>query len=338
MRESVLWAAKSGLQKAIRRSDLSLVKTCFEVLWGTPKGRSWLKWRLPILAEEDVWYMVPECQIFLNKYGDIKRHTVVKKEWLKFLFTLALVPKSKDSEPLYYLAVSKMENPPAEVSGFRKFLAEDRKAAATPYDMAKILSHRVFSGDIDLTDYEMEGITLMVKRSQEGGLQSDPWCCLSCIYLIMNRGIGEYEVKETIDKAYRSVKERPVSLNSFPWWVFDQHTALGKKVTQRFPFTDDQRKYANVHLLRKMMFLFESAYIPRERFNPVELKSGADCFESILWVPYMINELRGRGKPVKAFKGLWESEYRPKLQNLIEDEMRRSGMLFIHEPEQQELF
>lgn len=332
--ESLLWAAKSGIQKAIRRSDLNLAKTCFEVLWKEPKGRSWLKWRLPILVEEEMWYFTPECFKFLKDHSDLKNHEAKRKPWLKFIYTLCLMPKSKDSEPLYYLAMSNAKPPNAEVADFRKLLKDN--AGKSAYDIAKALSQRAMSGDIGLTDYEMAGVELMVTRSKSGGLPTDPWACLSCIYLIYNRGIGEYEVQAKLKEAYKGVSTKPERLMVFPWWIFDMHTRIGKKMIRRFPLTGEL-DFMTHDLLEKVVFLFESAYVPREKIDAQDVKAEADCFESILWVPYMKNELSGHEKPVKEIKRLWKASIRPKLEKSILSEMGRTGASFTAKPEQKEL-
>jgi len=334
--ESKLWAAKSAIQKAIRRSDLDLLKTSFDVLWGEKKTRSWLKWRLPILVEEEMWYYIPECARFLAEHGDVKNHQAVRKQWLKFLYTMALLPKSKDSEPLYYLSISNCDPPHAEVEDFRAFLKDH--ADSTAYECAKALSKRAMSEDIGLTDYELDGIKLMVQRSKEGGLPTDAWACLSAIYLLLNRGVGAFEVREATKQAHKSVKQKPAGVQSFPWYVFDQHTRIGAKVLRLFPFENGEKSFMERALLGKLMFLFESAYIPREQINAQPVTATADCFTSVLWVPYINNELRGRGKPVKALKEHWATSIRPRLKNRILDEMNLNGMNFINPPEQMELF
>jgi hypothetical protein len=43
---------RSGIQKAVRRGDLDLAKTCFDVLWNSREERSWFKWRLPVIVAE----------------------------------------------------------------------------------------------------------------------------------------------------------------------------------------------------------------------------------------------------------------------------------------------
>lgn len=332
--ETLLWAAKSGIQKAIRRSDLNLAKTCFDILWKEAKGRSWLKWRLPILTEEEAWYFTPECHFFLKKHSDLKNPESERKHWLKFIYTLSLIPKSKDSEPLYFLAISDAKPPNAEVADFRKLLKDHKGQSA--YDIAKALSQRAMSDDIGLTEYELAGIELMVSRSKSGGLPTDPWACLSCIYLIYNRGIGEYEVQAKIKEAYKAVSGKPEPLSELPWWIFDMHTRIGKKAIRRFPLTGEL-DFMSHDLLETVVFLFESAYVPREKLNAQEVKTETDCFETILWVPYMKNELAGHGKPAKEIKRLWKDSIRPKLEKTILDEMRRADVVFLNKPEQKEL-
>lgn len=81
---------KSGIQKAIRRGDLSLLKKCFSKLW--EEDRSWLMWRLPVLAVEENWrYGQIAVEIALDK--EAKREEV----W-KLLANLTLKPKNKEAE------------------------------------------------------------------------------------------------------------------------------------------------------------------------------------------------------------------------------------------------
>jgi hypothetical protein len=74
-REDELFGARSGIQKAIRRGDIDLAKTCFDLLWSEKSHQTWLKWRITVLVNEESWWLIGELSDFLSL------KTAEEKDW-----------------------------------------------------------------------------------------------------------------------------------------------------------------------------------------------------------------------------------------------------------------
>jgi hypothetical protein len=81
---------KSGIQKAIRRGDLPLLRLSFQQLW--EKDKRWLIWRLPILAGEEV-------ESYVGLMGRLQGNATGEAVW-DLLARMTLSPKSKECEGL----------------------------------------------------------------------------------------------------------------------------------------------------------------------------------------------------------------------------------------------
>ena len=88
-KDDLTFGSRSGIQKAVRRGDLDLVKTCLDVLWDIPAQSNWLKWRVYTIVIEEAPYMAGELSKVVNSEA-------TKQDWYKFFFSLALVPKAKE--------------------------------------------------------------------------------------------------------------------------------------------------------------------------------------------------------------------------------------------------
>jgi len=81
---------RSGIQKSIRRGSLPLLRKCFSKLW--EEDKSWLFWRLPVLAVEENW-MYGQIAVGMALDKETERESV----W-KLLANITLKSKNKEAE------------------------------------------------------------------------------------------------------------------------------------------------------------------------------------------------------------------------------------------------
>jgi len=309
-----LYGCHSGIQKAIRRSDLDLAKTCFDAMWQEKEHRNWLKWRTTILAEEDCWQMLGELAIFYSsKPGDDE------VAWRRMLYQLALVDKSKDTESLMFLAQmpaheTEIEEHP-EMKDMRAWLA--RIGKDDPSSVAEELWEYANDG---LSDYEKAAARLLKSRLYQGGMLADRLACLGGVLLIKHRGLKLEEIRSHMTDAssryLTEVGRKPKTVN-LPWDVFDMHTQVGmvassvfmKRYAERYPGLDKQT-------FENAWFYFESAWNKYDRLTA--LKEKPSCFESMWW-PILIKKtiVFSDLKP-KQVKKLWDTEMSDVMKKLVE--------------------
>ena len=319
--DDLIYGAHSGVQKAVRRGDLDLAKTCFDVMWKIPKHRNWLKWRMTVLVEEDAWQMIGEFAQFLKEVKDLKDDPALDENaWRKFLYKLVVVPKSKDTEGLMYTSRLKKaeEGEHKEMSDFRFWFERDEDPTEIVEDM--------FDGLVKerkLTDYEMAAMKLLKGRIYQGGMLDDRKACLACMLLIVSRGLDEAEAKKMVTwgvkrwvKNSKRAKPRTVNL---PWYVFDMHTAAGKFASAVFM---KKRGKEYVGLTKKKFedtwFAFESALIPKDLVKVVPYTEGPLTSYDSMWWPMQVKlEVPFGGYTAKGVKELWDNHMREEIRNIV---------------------
>lgn len=208
---------RSGIQKAIRRGNLSLLKKCFSKLW--EEDRSWLLWRLPVLACEENWlYAGIAVEMALNK--EIQREQV----W-KLLANLTLNPKNKEAEgiaELFYLYekgfdVRKYIEDEAKLRIFNEILEIKEKKELWKEDKEKYweLYSEPFS------EVSKKFFNQMKRRINYAGpdYMFVVAAYFSTIYELEEVVLGEVPDEESIEPAEK-----------LPWFVYDMHTSVGKIV------------------------------------------------------------------------------------------------------------
>lgn len=293
--KNLIYGAKSGIQKAIRRGNLDLAKTCFDVLWAEKAERNWLKWRLPILVQEEAWYMAGELTEFLETQKGSA------EEWKKFIFRLAIAPKNKDAGGL------------AEIGRLRpSFIIDEQneeveaiihwadKAGDSPETVASELAEACIA-DSSLTDYEIKGIQTFEKRCMQGGMVADKWGLLAGMILIACRRMLKKDVKTLEEKGLPLWKEhfgrKPKTIN-LPWYVFDMHTGIGKWALNIF--MKRTAKKFGIELrsdLFDIWFCFSSGFVPPYLHKELPLSDASIAtIEEEIWWPAIVPVLLTAGE------------------------------------------
>jgi len=234
--DDYIYGARSAIQKAIRRGDVDLCKTAFDVLWKNEEQRKWLKWRIYSLVVEEAYYLSGELAVFLSS------NPKTEKEWRTFLYKLCVAPKAKDNNALWFL-YSKNHIQDIEYWSNRcnvaKFFFSFPGVSFTELSKNKNyiadLSNKMFDyiqKSKNLSLYESKAIELLHKRSLAGGMTGDRCICITAMLLIAELHINESQINELIEKSVQLwVKRygvRKPKTVEYPWYVFDMHTQVGK--------------------------------------------------------------------------------------------------------------
>ena len=209
---------RSAIQKAIRRGDLSLLKKCFSKLW--EEDSSWLKWRLPVLACEEIW---PFTGIAVEMAMDKE---IGREQIWKLLANLTLKPKNKEAEGIAELL----------------FLYKTRGFDAEKFieDEAKL---RMFKEILKLKENEK-----LWKENKEEywKLYSEPlneasknffnqikrrinYAGPSDMFVVAAYFSTIYELEEVVLDEVTGEEEVEPAVQ-IPWYCYDMHTSVGKQV------------------------------------------------------------------------------------------------------------
>ncbi len=305
-----LYGCRSGIQKAIRRGDLDLGRTCFDALWNNKTHRSWLKWRTPVLVMEESSYLIGELAEFLGLEKDDER------SWRKFLYELILSPKAKDGAGLLGLAKLQSLARHEEIDILRPWFKNNS------IDPAMIVNQFSKSLNLHGDEYEMGAVRFLQWRVGMGGMLFDRQLCLTNMVLIWSRGLDKINIRKTVDRAvgdYVKKNRKPEALGALPWYVFDMHTVigritlsvLGKRKCARWGITEDE--------LRLMWFILESSKIPKDKILYPKLADKASVFDSMWWIPAIRDRLKGiKGLSIKSLLSFWKREVLPEVRSTVE--------------------
>lgn len=316
-----LYGCHSGVQKAIRRGDLDLAKTCFDAMWKVPQHKNWLKWRMTVLVEEDAWQMIGEFAQFIKGVKELKEDPIAEeKAWRAFLYKLVVVPKSKDTEGLLYTSMLQepAEDEHPEMDSFRFWFGADK-------DPSEIIEDRydAFIDDCQLTDYEMAAMKVLRGRVHQGGMLDDRKACLACMLLIASRGLDEQEAKKQVEWGVarwvrNSKRNKPRTVN-LPWYVFDMHTAAGKFASSVF-MKRKGKEYVGLtkDKFENIWFSFESALIPKDLVKVVPYtREKLTAYDNMWWPIQLKLELPFGGYKPKGVKHLWDSGMRDEVRSIV---------------------
>jgi len=311
--DDLLYGAHSGLQKAVRRGDLDLCKTCFDLLWSEKKHRDWLKWRVSSIVLEEAWF-------FGGKLKRLqKSKSSEEKDWRKFFYELCLIRKVKDAGAIWEIPFNDSDS--AEL-----ILAEKwRKKYGSPWDAdISSLGYSLASAcreSRELSEYESMSLEVFESRASMGGMFGDRVVAVGSILLLMTRTVDEAIVDDLIDKGVKSWTKkkgrRPRTVN-LPWYVFDMHTQVGKIAMS---VVKKKKKELIPDDLLAVWFLLESAYIPESL--RVENLETPNAFEEKWWPIHKKSELEQQGG--KDMIQIWDDSLRDHIKGIVEWLLEKRG-------------
>ena len=321
-RDDQLFGARSAIQKGIRRGDLDLVHTSFNLLWSETKHRQWLRWRVTTLVTEEAWHFCGE----LGKLLDSK--TKEEKDWRQFLYRLCLATKNKDAVGLWYYL--KFGGEDLEVLGHPEFEEmQFWRALATEEGDESYLS--VVDSMVDtyrrkarnLDEYEESALMALHRRTKMGGMMGDRQICLSSMVLLYHRGVNEEEVMADVRANAEKWKEKhgrkhPEEVE-IPWYAFDMHTQAGKIALGIFMRRSAEKSRIDRDSFEATWFLLESAKIPKELLRVVKVTDGSTlgALDCAWWVPYVNVRLSQGKKTPKQLVHLWKTKMRDDIKGAV---------------------
>jgi len=282
----LIYGARSGIQKAIRRGDLDLCKTSFDLIWPEKEHRNWLKWRTPVLIGEEAFHFAGEAaQLIKEKSND-------EEAWRKLLYRLTLIRKNKDAGGLEFLG--RMEKIPGEENFSRQHLWELRQMRAA-YAMgddpgtAATALFKEFTEKNIITSYWLAGMEVLRNRVFAGGMLGDRWMLVASLILMASRPCSKKKItseeKWGIKRWVTSAGKRKPRMMDLPWYVFDMHTQAGKIVLSAFAkHYQEQFKFASTRGVEVVWFHMESGLIPDDFQVPVDVdEETVGCVQSSWW-------------------------------------------------------
>lgn len=257
-----IYGARSGIQKAIRRGDPSLSKTCFDIIWPETEHRNWLMWRLPVLVFEDCWTMAGELAKAQNNARGLSGDKL-REHWLKFIIRLTIAVKNQDAAWLWYIAAKDTKPYPNPEFAAMKEIA-DRIPDDKPAKLPRVVVDEIISryATHELTDYELDACSVIEGRRTSGGMASDQWNALAAQVLIHVRGLPEEPVLAMIEsqrELYRG--DRISTLDSLPWYCFDMHTRPGLMAMRVWLKNYKTSLFCDEDHIMTAWFQFESAKV-----------------------------------------------------------------------------
>jgi len=325
--EARVYGARSAIQKAVRRGDVSLGLACFDLLNRDKKQQEWLRFRLPILVAEDCWTMA----------GDFAKAKAASKNdpqaLRRFMARLLIAKKNQDANWLWSMAKDgayRVEHPEWHLINEMITRADENGGPKrVALDQLLDLAERV-TGVRDLTEYERGAVRVLDEKRRIGGLESDPYMCLTAIGLIHARRLPEAGVAAMLDEQKAVYKQVClVEAPKFPEWCWDMHTRAGKMAMSAFMKQVRHPVIGTRDRLIEVWFHLESAAIGMnvvaERLDPAD--AARPRFDQEIWYgPGKTNMARICGAPLDEITALWEKEWRPRLFELVRWAMKKEGV------------
>lgn len=319
--DTVIYGARSGIQKAIRRGEPTLAKTCFDILWDVPAHKKWLLWRLPVLVFEDCWTMageLAEVQQSVRSLSDSDK----KKEWLKFLIRLTIANKNQDASHLWYLALHGGMDFDHKEYGLMESLAEKAgrsKPDKIPYFV--VMDFLKNETGIELGEYEEAACKTIDARRTSGGMVSDQWNALAAILLVHTRRLPKEEILQMLDKQKQVYKDEKIGkLSALPIYCFDMHTRPGMLAKRVFLKNHKTKLMFDEDHLDTLWFQAESAMIGTRVKPPhfVLSKNSRPSWKESMWEESKLESLaRWYGVSISEMLKHWEQN-RQKMFDIVE--------------------
>lgn len=306
----LIYGCKSGLQKAVRRGDLPLGKHCFDFLWGNRVQKVWVKWRLPILIIEEVFFLCGELAKFL------KSETEDRKEWWKFYSDAILAKKNKDASSIAYLGRLDSDIDHPELNIMRRAFSKENPSEGFGEALDLSLKHRK-----NLSGYEQDALSILEGRVKANSFLIEKWFCVGGVPLLFLRGLDEGKVKSALKN-----KTPGEGDHVLPWYVFDMHTRIGSSVLSICERRYSLKWHLNREELRRVWFICESNWVTKAMMDFGKVRKDPTVFESIWTIPAIRVELeKVTNRKAEDVIKMWRSEIQPVIRKAVEDLIAYEG-------------
>ncbi len=218
------WAARSAIQKAIRRSDQGMFRAAFTILWDM--DQSWLLWRLSILAIEEVWQHAGAARELLTAVKESGNPKAFRTGVHDFLETLCLSAKDHSTYALLVLL---------DLYGQGRYQGPEQEPYKRRWNsLVRMIAYRHERGDEVVAEAVLDKAShlenpeasqtakgCMGRFAIQGGMDDDRTMALIGGFLALTSYAGPPPSAQPTDVAEPS---------DWPWWVYDHHTSVGKSV------------------------------------------------------------------------------------------------------------
>jgi hypothetical protein len=303
---------RGGILAAIRRGDLDLAKTCFDLLWKEPElaGQAWIRWAIPAFICDEVLPLVVRIPDHMDAIKQARGSQEEERAWRKLIYLATLLPKSRDAMILACFAWhDSITIRHREISAARQFRSEalDNMSVATHalYDKVKAESDEALG----------RVYNFMLGRATTGGMMASRIAIATAMLLLHERKAKAAVINEQIDKV---VKARTAKFGRkpkkvvLPWWVFGPETRIGGRVLSilikdykdQFPWQRD----VLAHLWRR----FEWWHVPESLMLGEPASKPLSVWNN-LWKDLPFHDLAGLvpGEDPETVLGTWQTAIRP---------------------------
>jgi len=287
------WAARSAIQKGIRRGDPSLTFTAFEILFRIePK---WLLWRLKAIVPEEIWQLSGKNVKILSKVELLLasgKHHLAYKILKKWVLELCKYSKNRDANGLSWLiTVPKFRH---RLFSYRlndlhlmqwELLSKNTfpYSKLQPTEAVKFFDslRELASGDAQ----RLEVIDAAEHRFLMGGMLGDR------IMLMATAVLAATEPDVDPPEKSLCLFGEPDVLNEWPWYVYDFHTLVGRRALE------DVRKLLykdkNRGAIDKIWFMLESGRVNTLDFRSFWWKLALKCYLDVYKIDRSVWESEG---------------------------------------------
>jgi hypothetical protein len=315
---TIIYGARSGIQKAVRRGDAALAKTCFDIIWQEAEHRKWLLWRMPVLVFEDCWPMAGELAKAQEKARGLKSGEL-KQHWLKFVIRLVIARKNQDAAWLWQIAKQGKPHMHPEfvlMRGIVESVSGDQPGKLPTV----VLESKLLAGaGRELTDYEHKACLIVDARRMSGGMVGDQWNAIAAQVLIYLRGLPETEILGMLDRQKTEFAKTSLKrLESLPWYCFDMHTRPGKMANRVFKKNYATRLLCDEDHIDTAWFQFTSAVLGYKVLPDFSKPVDNPTWKTPIWLSPKEDSIASwYGVPLAELKEHW-AQHEQKMKDLVE--------------------
>lgn len=254
------WGVRSAIQKAIRRSDASMLHQAIDVLWRIEP--SWIFWRMPVLAAEEVPQLTGETCKAITAAKELrasKKMDEAKQCVTDALLNVCSYKKDKTTwaivSYLYGMALYGYPNPKMPNDAWERMW----RACKIAFNMIRGgRESELWASLLKKADDKPEAIRNIVKgthsRFVAGGMEGDR--VLMAVTSIVAMGDYSDDFENSMRDAIIQTTPRD---GDWPWFVYDMHTAVGKRALSYV----SKKRAINRDVLAGWWFTYESNYVVR---------------------------------------------------------------------------
>ena len=329
-RHQIIEGAKAGLEVGVRRGDLDLVKTCWDLMHDDERDpQAWITWRLPYIVQVEAFHMLGECA---RMEATLPDELDTEAAQLKFIKRLALAKKSKDVGALRFMVMNACQDDPLmDIDEFRIYAETVERLKEEPIETVADDLYETVRRELGVHgEYALTALKLLRGRALLGGKLLDRYNNLAAMVMIGSRGLDEDETQKDITKGARrwftriGEKRLPRTVE-LPWYVWGKDTGIGQQALRTW-----EREHGGetpgmtVGMVAALMHCLETTKTPVSMINYQDGKlRGFAPLDTVWWldaIRWTLTAADETRKYTPKDQGeLWREKIRGQLQEIIEN-------------------